>query len=100
VVNLFLLKKGISRVKKMASTGKVDKSAFEKKGNTTSSDSAKGKAALFEKAAKEAGPQKVQVKTTWNTTGNSGGHGGDGKYKGRKQIGDGPAPKKSLNDLP
>lgn len=85
----------------MATPGKIDKSAFEKKDSQgPNSSSAKGKAAMFDQAAKDAGPKKVQKKTTWSTTGNSGGHGGDGKYKGRTQIGDGPAPKKNLADLP
>ena len=88
----------------MAAPGKVDKSVFEKNAKgpdgKPAPSGAKGKAQMFEQAAKDAQPKKVQVKTTWKTTGNSGGHGGEGKFQGKKQIGDGPAPKKSLADLP
>mmetsp|Transcript_23338 Transcript_23338/g.65561 ORF Transcript_23338/g.65561 Transcript_23338/m.65561 type:complete len:89 (+) Transcript_23338:41-307(+) len=88
----------------MATPGKVNKSMFEK--NAQGPDGkpapagARGKAAMFEQKAKDSNKKPPQVKTTWKTTGNSGGHGGEGKFKGKKQIGDGPAPKKSLADLP
>ena len=54
------------------------------------------KAAMFEQAAKDAGPHDVVKKKTWASSGNSGGHSNMGKFKGKTQIGDGPPAKRGM----
>eukprot|EP00013_Stygamoeba_regulata_P019534 CAMPEP_0177654132 /NCGR_PEP_ID=MMETSP0447-20121125/14140_1 /TAXON_ID=0 /ORGANISM="Stygamoeba regulata, Strain BSH-02190019" /LENGTH=92 /DNA_ID=CAMNT_0019157703 /DNA_START=51 /DNA_END=329 /DNA_ORIENTATION=+ len=79
---------------KSTAGGARDKAAvFESKAG----GGAKGKAAMFEQKANDLKPKPV--KKTWGRSGNSGGHGGEGRFKSKLDLG-APPEKKSFADLP